>query len=75
MAIQKLMKDLIILPQEMQEILAPVFNNDIRKCRFMVTIKFVAQANMLQCREVLSEKQVETNSQALKIIDVVLREL
>ncbi|XP_027072355.1 protein argonaute PNH1 [Coffea arabica] len=43
--------------------------------KFMVTIKFVAQANMLQCREVLSEKQVETNSQALKIIDVVLREL
>lgn len=43
--------------------------------RFTVTIKLVAQANMHQYRGLLSAKRVNTNSQALKIIDLVLREL
>lgn len=49
--------------------------NNNRERRFTVTIKFVAQANMHQFHELLSAKRVNTNSQALKILDLVLREL
>ncbi|KAL7189604.1 hypothetical protein ACSBR1_039284 [Camellia fascicularis] len=42
---------------------------------FKVTIKFVAHASMHQLRELLSGKQVDTPLEALKIIDIVLREL
>ncbi|PHT51932.1 Protein argonaute 1A [Capsicum baccatum] len=43
--------------------------------KFTVTIKFISQANLHQLRELLSGKQVENPPQALKIIDIVLREL
>ncbi|CAN4094334.1 unnamed protein product [Withania somnifera] len=43
--------------------------------KFIVAIKFISQANMHQLGELLSGKQVENPPQALKIIDIVLREL
>ncbi|KAJ4708350.1 Protein argonaute like [Melia azedarach] len=47
----------------------------IRKLQFKVTIKFVALASMLQLHELLSGKQVDYPQEAIKIIDIVLREL
>ncbi|XP_059635009.1 protein argonaute PNH1-like [Cornus florida] len=50
--------------------------NGITKAReFKVTINFVAHANMLQLRELLSGKQVDTPQEAIKIMDIVLSEL
>lgn len=42
---------------------------------FTVTIEFVAHASMCQLRELLAGKQVDTPSEALKIVDLVLKEL
>ncbi|PWA60381.1 Argonaute/Dicer protein, PAZ [Artemisia annua] len=42
---------------------------------FTVTIEFVAHASMCQLRELLSGKQVDTPLEALKIVDLVLKEL
>lgn len=47
----------------------------LRERKFAVTIKLISQANMLQLRELLAGKQVDNPPQALKIIDIVLREL
>ncbi|KAL3535803.1 hypothetical protein ACH5RR_004264 [Cinchona calisaya] len=66
------LKDFTITLPELDE---SIGITNLRERRYTVMIKFVAQANMLQCREVHCRKQVETNSQALKVIDVVLREL
>ncbi|KAK4343475.1 hypothetical protein RND71_036569 [Anisodus tanguticus] len=46
-----------------------------KECKFTVTIKFISLANMLLLRELLSGKQVDNPPEALKIIDIVLREL
>lgn len=40
-----------------------------------MTIEFVAHASMCQLHELLSGKQVETPLEALKIVDLVLKEL
>lgn len=50
-------------------------NNYVRKREFKVTIKFVAHANMHQLHELVSGKQVDTPQEALKVIDIVLKEL
>ncbi|KAI7727781.1 hypothetical protein M8C21_013165 [Ambrosia artemisiifolia] len=42
---------------------------------FTVSIEFVAHASMSQLRELLSGKQVDTPSEALKLVDLVLKEL
>lgn len=52
-----------------------ILDNCSRERKFTVTIKFISQANLHQLRELLSGKQVENPPQALKIIDIVLREL
>lgn len=39
-----------------------------------MAIKFVALASMLQLRELLSGKPVDTPQEAINIIDIVLRE-
>lgn len=52
-----------------------ILDNISRERIFTVTIKFVSQANLHQLHELLSGKQVDSPPQALKIIDIVLREL
>ncbi|KAH7849364.1 hypothetical protein Vadar_016819 [Vaccinium darrowii] len=47
----------------------------IKKREFKVSIKFVAHANMHQLHELVSGKQVDTPQEALKVIDIVLKEL
>ncbi|CAI9100237.1 OLC1v1037192C2 [Oldenlandia corymbosa var. corymbosa] len=49
--------------------------NTKKEQRYIVTIKFISQANMLPLHKLISGNQVETNAQALKIMDIVLREL
>lgn len=56
-------------------IMLSMLGNLIRKLQFKVTIKFVALASMLQLHELLSGKQVDYPQEAIKIIDIVLREL
>ncbi|XP_048228381.1 protein argonaute PNH1 isoform X2 [Ricinus communis] len=48
---------------------------NIKKRDFEVTIKFEALAGMLQLRELLSGKPVDTPQEAITVIDIVLREL
>ncbi|GAA0144984.1 translation initiation factor [Lithospermum erythrorhizon] len=43
--------------------------------KFTVTIKLEAKARMKQVQEMISGKQFDTNAQAIKIIDIVLRQL
>ncbi|XP_024966350.1 protein argonaute PNH1-like isoform X2 [Cynara cardunculus var. scolymus] len=43
--------------------------------QFKVTIEFAAHASMCQLHELLSGKQVDTPLEALKIVDLVLKEL
>uniref|UniRef100_A0A5B6ZZU0 Uncharacterized protein n=1 Tax=Davidia involucrata TaxID=16924 RepID=A0A5B6ZZU0_DAVIN len=69
-----------VLPFTTKEFTVTLANDDelistTKEREFKVTIKFVAHASMLQLRELLSGKQVGTPQEALKIIDVVLREL
>ncbi|XP_031269949.1 protein argonaute PNH1-like [Pistacia vera] len=47
----------------------------VRKREFKVVIKFVALASMVQLRQLLSGKQVDSPQKSIKIIDIVLREI
>lgn len=49
--------------------------HNFREREFTVTIEIVAHASMCQLRELLSGKQVESPLEALKIVDLVLKEL
>lgn len=40
-----------------------------------MVIKFVALASMVQLRQLLSGKQVDSPQKSIKIIDIVLREI
>ncbi|XP_057968786.1 protein argonaute PNH1-like isoform X2 [Malania oleifera] len=46
-----------------------------REREYKVRIRFIAIASMCQLRELLAGKQVDTPQEALKVIDIVLREL